>query len=513
MDRQSEKSDISSSATMSAPERPPKAQFYVVRQNGNATPLVAMDELPQHITIEGVPRLLSTEDIDDMVRVPGKFESRQNVYRVTDESKPPAPVVPDRAATGFGFPRPKVVLPNPNTPKPDDEAVFPGPKKYFGIEEEAPKQVSDTPAPEVETRNPSAFDKFEPLPGWKIAQNIGDRRPLKGKKIYCSHWMSTGECDYAQQGCLYKHVMPLDIELLQHLGFRDIPKWYRERHGIGKLTAVPGSGAHIEGPASPPSHTHATWRPLLNQRLPRATPLASARSRVFPGASNRRLSSTHVLAPRPTRVIPQDLISLESRPVTPLAATNTKSSKSPLNSKFATLQPVNENSKSQDSPSSKEEESSGKSTTMRLSNGHQITPNTSVESLTALKSQDSIDRSDYIFKMREMTVDRLSRRTSIATDYETGLFQEQKERDEQELQASVEYSAVAASRREQAELNKKQEAALAAARQLMLGGQKSAVSSNSQRDGTSKKGSRRSGSGRGAGKKNESVRAAAEIKV
>lgn len=492
MKRQMDEAIPHSAAATPAPAGPLKPQFYVVRPNGNATPLIALDELPECINVQGVPRLLSVADVDDMLRMPGKHEVRQNIYTVVDNSKPTTPPVTAPLDSGFGFPKPKANTANQDTTSVDDKEIFPGPKKYFGIEEAAPKQAPQPATEDVASKVAPAFDNFEPLPEWKATENFGDRRPLKGKKIYCSHWMSTGECDYAQQGCLYKHEMPLDIELLQHLGFRDIPKWYRERHGIGKLTAVPGSGAHIEGPADTPAHMHATWRPMVNQRLPRASPLATARTRVVAPHLNRRATST-VLAPRPTRAMSHDLISLESRPATPATAAN----RSLLNSKFASLQPVAEKSKSQDSVSNKSA-SSPESTYARLDDNTNVTPGTSVESLTALKLQHHTDI--------------LSRRTSIATDYETALFKDQQERDEQEFKVAAELDAYAASRREQAASKLKQEAALAVAREAMLNNPKN-IGSGNVKAAVAKKGGRKSCSGRGAVKRVDSAKSAVEIKV
>ena len=47
------------------------------------------------------------------------------------------------------------------------------------------------------------------------------------RKIYCSHWVRTGECDFMQQGCIFQHIMP-DLKTLASLGFRSYPRWYRE---------------------------------------------------------------------------------------------------------------------------------------------------------------------------------------------------------------------------------------------------------------------------------------------
>lgn len=48
-----------------------------------------------------------------------------------------------------------------------------------------------------------------------------------GQKVYCTHWMRTGECDFTQQGCMFLHAMP-DLDTLELLGFRSYPRWFRE---------------------------------------------------------------------------------------------------------------------------------------------------------------------------------------------------------------------------------------------------------------------------------------------
>jgi hypothetical protein len=39
-------------------------------------------------------------------------------------------------------------------------------------------------------------------------------------------------------GCLYKHEMPTDIFMLEKLGLRDIPRWYREKFNVPSLLQV-----------------------------------------------------------------------------------------------------------------------------------------------------------------------------------------------------------------------------------------------------------------------------------
>ena len=58
------------------------------------------------------------------------------------------------------------------------------------------------------------------------------RRPsIQGtlsKKEYCMHWIKTGECNYMQQGCKYKHRIPTDPEVQQRIGLRKMPEWVLE---------------------------------------------------------------------------------------------------------------------------------------------------------------------------------------------------------------------------------------------------------------------------------------------
>ena len=63
--------------------------------------------------------------------------------------------------------------------------------------------------------------------------------PEQEKKVYCTYWIRTGECDYTQQGCLYKHEMP-DLETLKKIGFISEPRWWKEKYAV-KLGVAPSS--------------------------------------------------------------------------------------------------------------------------------------------------------------------------------------------------------------------------------------------------------------------------------
>jgi len=58
-----------------------KPQFFVTRQNGAMVPLIAMDELPIHVQIQGVSRTLSAFEVAGMTGV-GTVDARHQFYVV-----------------------------------------------------------------------------------------------------------------------------------------------------------------------------------------------------------------------------------------------------------------------------------------------------------------------------------------------------------------------------------------------------------------------------------------------
>jgi hypothetical protein len=226
-----------------------RPQFWVLRPPTNTmVPLIAVDELPPTITIRGVPRLLEAKDLTGMTMA-GPAESRHRTYVVdmpneaqTNRPSPPT-TSPGLLASAFATPAyPSRSVTNPN--------IFHQPPKAYGISEQMPSHikppVTGNTVPVTSLAVPYRIDRNpgpNPLPPWQDASSV----PLKaapGVKEYCSYWLRKGECDYAQQGCLYKHEMPLDRAVLERLGHRDIPKWYREKHGLGSFQV--GSGVSEE---------------------------------------------------------------------------------------------------------------------------------------------------------------------------------------------------------------------------------------------------------------------------
>jgi len=49
-----------------------------------------------------------------------------------------------------------------------------------------------------------------------------------GKKVYCTYFLNTGNCNYMQEGCKYKHEFPEDEETRSAIGLRKLPTWMRD---------------------------------------------------------------------------------------------------------------------------------------------------------------------------------------------------------------------------------------------------------------------------------------------
>ena len=223
-----------------------RPQFWVLRQQTNTmVPLIAVDELPPTINIRGVPRALEAKDLIGMTCA-GSAESHHRTYIVDMPNEPTA----SRAAktdNGRGLTDSVYANSDYNLGPTTNPNIFPQPPKAYGILEQMPSHIKSpitgNQVPVSSFTSPPTFNAPlrvdrnpgpNPLPPWQDSTAV-PMRVAPGVKEYCSYWLRCGECDYAQQGCLYKHEMPLDRDILERLGHRDIPKWYREKHGLGSF--------------------------------------------------------------------------------------------------------------------------------------------------------------------------------------------------------------------------------------------------------------------------------------
>ncbi|ODA80233.1 hypothetical protein RJ55_03191 [Drechmeria coniospora] len=66
--------------------------------------------------------------------------------------------------------------------------------------------------------------------GFEITNN-------RREKVYCDKWIHEGVCAFTQQGCRYKHVMPLDEPTQRSLGlFQGFPTWWRKQDELANTS-------------------------------------------------------------------------------------------------------------------------------------------------------------------------------------------------------------------------------------------------------------------------------------
>ena len=75
--------------------------------------------------------------------------------------------------------------------------------------------------------------------------------PKKKPKVYCDKWLHEGVCAFAQQGCRYKHEMPMDKATQHAVGlFNGLPKWYKAKHAVELVERPPSLSTRSESPHS-----------------------------------------------------------------------------------------------------------------------------------------------------------------------------------------------------------------------------------------------------------------------
>ncbi|PGH08441.1 hypothetical protein GX51_01268 [Blastomyces parvus] len=221
-------------------------EFYITRPNGALTALIAVDELPPFVTIRGVPRCLGQIDDANGMASLGTVSSRGQFYTLdvavngithsinaelgNGESNVGTAMASHSAITigGNGIIRQSgggdTAIWNPNSEEHNIIAWRNAVNDNTGANtgQELAK-LDDTPTQHKEAGPQSVKNPKTPP-----------------KKEYCSYWIRRGECDYSQQGCLFKHDMPRDLETLGRLGLRDIPRWYREKYKVKSIAVSDG---------------------------------------------------------------------------------------------------------------------------------------------------------------------------------------------------------------------------------------------------------------------------------
>ncbi|OQE08987.1 hypothetical protein PENVUL_c008G08450 [Penicillium vulpinum] len=205
---------------MATPSRP---QFFCTRPDGTLTPLVALDELPTSISIRGVSRNLSAGETQGMTSC-GLAAQRSEPWSVDGVAhSSEAGKEPFTDVHGFLL----QVITNSNIPesmRTSAQAIlFRGIDQHGIASEGAPSSALSPAAPTFYAKN----------------HQMGNRNGPGSKKEYCSYWIRHGEC------CLYKHEMPVDMAMIEKLGLRDIPRWYREKYNVASLLQSDQARPHL----------------------------------------------------------------------------------------------------------------------------------------------------------------------------------------------------------------------------------------------------------------------------
>jgi hypothetical protein len=341
-----------------------KPQFFVTRQNGAMVPMIAVDELPIHVQLQGVSRNLSSIEVAGMTAV-GVVEARHQFYTVENmnNTKPislvQTPITPCStpiSPTASQAPAPrKASVVDPNQANdvsplvqqqrtPLDEPLQPSSgsdqscnvSDASGSDEPSSRATSpDANAPTTIDLKASATTKQVPLEWRSNANNPSatgaavkhnaftdkifpevdwdPEMPTPGQKIYCAHWLKYGECSFTQTGCLFKHIMPLKLEVLEALGLRDLPDWFRKTVHCGSLRVnggrnglsfgiVPKNIGKLDGPRAR-VNTEATRRAIASHI--NAMPMPGSRP-PFIRARDRAPRPMNINKARVPRAAPTD---------------------------------------------------------------------------------------------------------------------------------------------------------------------------------------------------------------
>lgn len=245
----------------------PRPSYFISRSNGLLVPLIAADELPFNIRLEGVTRVLRLDQTHGMQHV-GTAPYSGLTYKLEQDtalfrsSSQPASASHSRnisatSTNGADFLTRRAFT--QSTEGKRGSAALP-PRPLSAHETASTWRKAPTSDPTDKTQSvidaivgssPSAAEEAARLGYFPKSSTTpaSGKEPDQDKKEYCTHWIRHGECDYTQQSCLYKHEMP-DRATLEKIGFRSLPRWWVER--TSPLRLVGGESARL-GPTVKPA--------------------------------------------------------------------------------------------------------------------------------------------------------------------------------------------------------------------------------------------------------------------
>lgn len=240
--------DSSTTPHIAPPSNSPRLNYFISRSNGNIVPLIPADELPYKMRLVGIPRVMRMEQTCGMSHVgthpiTGQYFKLESdvLHTATDptiierrtidapkqlfvtpdtsryeRSKPDNPSTPTKGQTSSRQPR----VPSTVATWRRAEGTA-SPRSFVTVDNTTVSNSQSSIQPSQTTLKLARTPTSPPSSG---SSDVGD-------KVYCTHWIRHGECDYMQQGCRFKHEMP-DKATLAGIGFRTVPRWWQERTAI-----------------------------------------------------------------------------------------------------------------------------------------------------------------------------------------------------------------------------------------------------------------------------------------
>ena len=254
------------------PHQPPRLSFFISRNNGNIVPLIPADELPYSVRLSGVQRSMRMENTCGMQHV-GNLPFTGQYFRLEAETlqhtintnasnhKSNGSIAAKQILAPDDMIRRNTEdsssLPTASLPAADQAALRQLPVSTTATTWRRQGEVISAASTTAQATI-DAILASEPRPVRGIrtspegpqtpsssSRNGGHNTPDSGDKVYCTHWIRHGECDYIQQGCRYKHEMP-NKATLQSIGFRTVPRWWQEKVAVQLgQSAIPIVGAGL----------------------------------------------------------------------------------------------------------------------------------------------------------------------------------------------------------------------------------------------------------------------------
>ena len=207
------------------------------RKDDHFVPLVAVDELPSWIMLKGVPMTLRGEEVLKLglMNCGDCPKTNDDYYQVEFNGIPadihPCNTLADSEAGESSTSQHSSTTSGKVFMAPDKNGG--GSKTSSGSIEKEKAHINDIqvfPLQSESMCNP--YLEQAKIAGFKMHSRVSAANQgapgTFGKKVYCTFWCRTGNCNFTQQGCKFLHEIPQDQDTRLAIGIRDYPTWMQE---------------------------------------------------------------------------------------------------------------------------------------------------------------------------------------------------------------------------------------------------------------------------------------------